>query len=192
MRAGLAFGLFAILTAFVVVGALHAVDLRILQAAQTPHTALLDLGASLVSLAGQAELTASVALGVAVARLRHRRRDWAVPLAIGVVVLAESLLKVVIPQASPPHERARSIEILPSLHVPFGNSFPSGHVARAAFLLIALRAPALFALVALAIMAATRVYLADHWPSDVAGGLLLGAGVAWLARGSHSVRWRAR
>jgi len=28
-------------------------------------------------------------------------------------------------------------------------------------------------------MAVTRVYLADHWPSDVVGGLLLGAGVAW-------------
>lgn len=167
---------------FVAGGALRDADLRILDAAQAPHTDLLDLGASLVSLAGQAELTGSVALGVAVARLRHRRRDWAVPLAIGVVVLAESLLKVVVPQAPPPHERARSIEILPSLHVPFGNSFPSGHVARAAFLLIALRAPALLALVALVAMAATRVYLADHWPSDVAAGLLLGAGVAWAIR----------
>ncbi|HEY8657202.1 MAG TPA: phosphatase PAP2 family protein, partial [Candidatus Limnocylindria bacterium] len=28
----------------------------------------------------------------------------------------------------------------------------------------------------------TRVYLADHWPSDVAGGLLLGAAVAWAVR----------
>jgi len=148
-----------------------------------------------VTLAGQAELTGSVALGVAIARLRHRRRDWAAPLAIAVVVLVESLLKVVLPQSPPPEERTRSIEFLPSLHVPFGFSYPSGHVARAAFLLIALRAPTLLTLVGLALMAATRVYLADHWPSDVAGGLLLGVAVAWAVRigpAPRSVRLRAR
>lgn len=172
----------AVLTAFVASGALRDTDLRVLEAAQTPQSHLLDLGASLLTLAGQAELTGSIALGVAIARLRHRRRDWAVPLAIAAVVLVESLVKIVVPQASPPHERSRAIEILPSLHVPFGNSFPSGHVARATFLLIALRAPALVALVGVAAMALTRVYLADHWPSDVAGGLLLGAAVAWAVR----------
>ena len=170
------------LTALVASGTLRDADLRILDMMQTPHTALLDLGASIVSLAGQAELTGAVALGIAVTRLRHGRRDWAAPLAIAGVVLIESLLKVVLPQAPPPHERARSIELLPSLHVPFGNSFPSGHVARAAFLLLVLPVPALAVLLALAIMAATRVYLADHWLSDVAGGLLLGAAFAWGAR----------
>ncbi|GAC1366699.1 MAG: hypothetical protein NVSMB47_17960 [Polyangiales bacterium] len=166
-----------------------------LDAVQSPHTGLLDLGASVVTLAGQAELTGSVALGVAIARLRHRRRDWAAPLAIAVVVLGESLLKLVLPQAPPPHERARSIELLPSLQVPFGFSYPSGHVARVAFLLIALRVPAVLSLVGLALMAATRVYLADHWPSDVAGGLLLGAAVAWAVRtapAGRSVRLRGR
>jgi len=151
----------------------------VLEAVQAPHGGLLDLGASLVTLAGQAELTGSVALGIAIARLRHRRRDWIVPLAIAAVVLIESLLKIVIPQLPPPADRSRSVALIPSLEVPFGNSFPSGHVARSVFLLVALRAPALFALVGIAIMAVTRVYLADHWPSDVVGGLLLGAGVAW-------------
>lgn len=135
-----------------------------------------------MSLAGQAELTGSIALGVALARLRHRRRDWAVPLAIAAVVLIESVLKTVVPQPPPPADRARSVALLPFLEVPFGNSFPSGHVARSAFLLVALRAPVLLTVVGLAAMAVTRVYLADHWPSDVVGGLLLGAGVAWLIR----------
>jgi len=167
---------------FVAGGALRDVDLRVLEAAQAPHAELLDLAGSLVTLAGQAELTGSVALGVAIARLRHRRRDWIVPLAIAAVILIESVLKLAVPQAPPPHERARSAEILPFLYVPFGNSFPSGHVARAAFLLISLRAPALLAVAAILVMAVTRVYLAEHWPSDVAGGLLLGAGVAWAIR----------
>ena len=135
-----------------------------------------------MSLAGQAEITGSIALGVALARLRHRRRDWAVPLAIAAVVLIESVLKTVVPQAPPPTDRARSVALLPFLEVPFGNSFPSGHVARSAFLLVALRAPVLLTVVGLAAMAVTRVYLADHWPSDVVGGLLLGAAVAWLIR----------
>jgi len=148
-----------------------------------------------VTLAGQAELTGSVALGVAVARLRHRRRDWAAPLAIAAVVIIESVVKIVVPQAPPPHDRSRSVEILPMLHVPFANGFPSGHVARVAFLLVALRAPALLAVLALTLMAATRVYLADHWPSDVVGGLLLGAAVAWAVRpgpAGRSVRLRGR
>lgn len=189
IRAGLAFALFAILTAFVAGGALRDVDLRALEAIQTPQGRLLDLGASLVSLAGQAEITGSIALGVALARLRHRRRDWVVPLAIAAVVLIESILKTVVPQTPPPADRARSITLLPFLEVPFGNSFPSGHVARTAFLLVALRAPALLTVLGLAAMAVTRVYLADHWPSDVVGGLLLGAAVAWAVR--IDVRFRS-
>ena len=77
------------------------------------------------------------ALGLAAARWRSSPRDALVPLFIGATILIEAVLKLVVPQAPPPHERSRTIEflLLPGVHVPFAHAFPSGHVARAAFLL---------------------------------------------------------
>ena len=104
------------------------------------------------------------------------------PLAIGVVVLVETLLKLLVLHGPPPHERSRTVELLPFLQVPFANSFPSGHVARAAFLLrIVNRVPAWLVLAGVVLMALSRVYLAEHWLSDTLGGAVLGLAVAMLA-----------
>lgn len=146
------------------------------------HAQWLDVLGSLVGLLGQAEITAGIAFGIAVARWRRGARDAWVPLAIGVVVLFETLLKLWIPHAPPPHERSRSVELLPFLQVPFANSFPSGHVARAAFLLrIGDGVPGWLVLAGVVLMALTRVYLAEHWLSDTIGGAVLGLAVAQLA-----------
>jgi undecaprenyl-diphosphatase len=139
--------------------------------------------ASVVGLFGQAEVTAGIALGLAIARWRAGRRDAVVPLLIAVTVVIEAALKVFVPHAPPPHERARMVELLPFLHVPFANSFPSGHVARAAFLLgIGHRVPSWAVALGVVLMAATRVYLGEHWLSDTIGGAILGLGVATVAR----------
>ncbi len=69
-------------------------------------------------------------------------------------------------------------------------SFPSGHTAAsfaAAFALLAMKDPLWKpALVLAFVMAFSRLYLYVHWPSDVLGGVLVGAaagwGGAWLAR----------
>jgi len=164
----------------VAVGALAPADRAILDIVQVPHTSWLDLGASLITILGQFELLGSVALGVAIVRLRRRRRDWWIPLLLFVVVGVELVLKVVIPQSPPPHELSRSVSLVPFLESPTPFSFPSGHVARIAFLATALRVRGA-ALVVL-LMALTSVYLADHWPSDVLGGWLFGYGIAALAR----------
>jgi membrane-associated phospholipid phosphatase len=54
-------------------------------------------------------------------------------------------------------------------------------VARAAFLAGVARVPVWLAVGFLALMMVSRVYLAEHWPSDVLGGLLLGVLVAQVA-----------
>ena len=165
----------------VAIGALAGLDRAVLTAVQQPHAAWLDLASSVVTLLGQTEVVGIIALGVAVVRLRHRRRDWWVPLLLAVVVAIEVTLKLSLPQAPPPAELARSVPILPFVEGPTTFAFPSGHVARIAFLVTALRWPAALAAAIVVVMAVTRIYLGEHWPSDVVGGWLLGYGIAALA-----------
>lgn len=166
-------------------GALLKVDRAILDIVQLPHASWLDLGASVITLFGQSEVLGSVALGVALVRLRAGRRDWWVSLLIIVVVAVEFVLKATIPQAPPPHELARNVQLLPFLESPTHFSFPSGHLARTAFLVSTLRWPGSLSAVIVLAMAVTRIYLGEHWPSDVLGGWLLGHGIAALA-----YRWK--
>jgi len=163
-------------------GALTIVDRAVLDLIQVPHASWLDLAASVITLFGQTEVVGTIALGVAIARLRNRRGDWWVPLLVAVVVGIELVLKLTVPQAPPPGELSRSISLLPFVEGPTAFAFPSGHVARVAFLVGALRWPAGLSAVVVLGMAITRVYLAEHWPSDVVAGWLLGYGIAALAR----------
>jgi membrane-associated phospholipid phosphatase len=176
---------FLILAVLVALGAFTRLDRAVLDIVQVPHARWLDLGASLITVLGQTEVVGTIALAVALARLRARRRDWWMPLLILVVIAIEFVMKLTIPQAPPPDELARSVHLFPFLEAPTAFSFPSGHVARAAFLVAALRWPAGVSGVAVLLMALTRVYLAEHWPSDVVGGWLLGYGIAAV------VRWRS-
>ena len=164
-----------------ILGALTGVDPAVLDLIQVPRASWLDLAASVITLFGQTEVVGTIALGIAIVRLRNRRRDWWVPLLVAVVVGIELVLKLTVPQTPPPGELSRSIPLLPFVEAPTAFSFPSGHVARIAFLVGALRWPAGLGAVVILGMAITRVYLAEHWPSDVVGGWLLGYGIAALA-----------
>ena len=160
---------------------LRELDRALLDLVQSVNSPSLNVFASAVGLLGQAEVTGGIALGLAVARVRRRQRDAWVPLLLALVLATEVVLKMAVIQPMPPEELSPFVELIPFAHVAFAGSFPSGHVARVAFLAGVAHVPAWLAVSVVALMMVTRVYLADHWPSDVLGGLLLGVLVAQVA-----------
>jgi undecaprenyl-diphosphatase len=181
IRIALLAACFAVLCVLVAIGALRQLDRALLDLVQSVRAPWLDVSASAVGILGQAEVTGGIALGLAAARLRRRQRDAWVPLLLVAVLAAEVALKTLVQQPLPPRELSRTVELVPFAHVAFAGAFPSGHVARIAFLAGVARVPSWLAVCLVALMMVTRVYLADHWPSDVLGGLFLGILVAQAA-----------
>src|SRR5439155_16911404 len=108
-RGATALAAFVVLAILVALGALANVDRAVLDFVQLPHPSLLDPAASVATIFGQTEVVGTIALGVALARLRAQRSDWWMPLVLAVVLAAELALKLTIPQAPPPSELARSV-----------------------------------------------------------------------------------
>jgi len=171
-----------LLASAVALGLTHGLDDAVLALVQIPHARWLDLLASLMTIGGDAVLTAAIAAGLVVARLWTRRPEALVPLAIGAVEVIELVLKTVVPHDAPPAGLSRSIDLIPVLPAPVPFAFPSGHVARLTFLLSVTAVPPRLSAVLIGLMAASRVYLAEHWFTDVIGGALLGLAVAWAVR----------
>ena len=144
----------------------------------------------MLSLAGLGPLIAALLGLIALAGYRRRGLAAFVPLAVLIGATAlEALLKTVLDHPGPPAELSRTLPLPDWLRVlspEFGNSFPSGHAFRATFLLgLAIggqRALVWLAAVFAIAMWVSRLYAAEHWPSDVAGGIALGITAAAVAR----------
>lgn len=133
-----------------------------------------------------------VLAAVLLAVKRCRRQGLAVGCALVTdLVLCNLILKPLVNRARP--FAVHPVELL--IPPPGDASFPSGHTAASFAAVLALKAsgsplwkPALAVAV---VMAFSRLYLYVHWPSDVLGGVIVGAAAgymgAWMAR---RIGWR--
>lgn len=153
---------------------------------------------SYFSLLGSAEVTIGFCLVLAFLSLLSRR--WLAILGWLMVIPAsvgEIFGKLVLFHPGPPVFFHRSLlpTSLPSFYIQTNFSYPSGHMTRTVFIITVFISILIFsyknslfkfiilsALILLAfLMGLTRVYLGEHWLSDVLGGGLLGAATGLFA-----------
>ncbi len=189
---------FLVLAALVALGATRGIDLATTLALQSFASDQLDVLVNWHTLLGQLAVTLPVAaMLAAVAWRRYGGWAWLAPLAILATGAVELVFKLGLVHPGPPEELTRDLFNPLGVRVEAPSSFPSGHMARVTFLAVLVagmfpsRAAWLGAAAFVAVAVFARVYIGDHWISDVAGGLALGAAVAAAAiRWMHATRTR--
>lgn len=192
LKLSLLLGLFFVLFSLSVYsGAFGRIDLAVINGLQTIFPRSLDTPFSVLSVLGTFEVT-SLILVLLLLRDKEFGSRWVILLAGFVVVLGvETVFKRFLSHPRPPeiYYRYDLPIFFPTSQVETRYAYPSGHMSRTAFLitlgwLALLRKPlgrrrlCFWGLLAVGfLMAVSRVYLGEHWLTDVAGGALLGTGI---------------
>ena len=196
------FVLFAIDTVLVVNGFWLPIDIRVTSFIQGVNWGPIVYPLQLINVtAGFWQVLAGIVAIVALF-IVDRRAGWL--MAIGSISsLLDNIIKLLVSRPRP------TVDLVHILTPASGFSYPSGHAVFFTWLSFMLAVslaprtkpayrPALWsiAIVVIVLTCIARVWAGDHWPSDVAGGVLLGAGwsafVLWLPERwlpSPSLRW---
>lgn len=190
--AALGYGLVALISVLVHVGALAGVDASAMRAKYLVANPLFDAVGAATGVLVSAEFSVAYGLVASLLLWRAGLGRWSLaPLAFVLIVPVEFALKIVVDQPQVPSEFHHGIPY-PLTHVLLSGAFPSGHATRTAFFGVFLAVLAyaglrggarLLAAVPLALallVAYTRTYVGDHWLSDVVAGVLLGGATALL------------
>lgn len=185
-RARCALSIFIILCVLVSFDATQDLDYWIFSLANTVSSKSLDLASSFVTLLGNFEITGAFTFIYSIFAWKHRGIRGLAPMLLFLGVAIEVVLKFALPHPDLPKGYGRNVEILPPIRFSTPYSFPSGHLLRATFLAIYFtpnkglwRATGWLFILA---MALTRVYLNEHWTSDIIGGVFLGLAFAYVAK----------
>lgn len=180
----------AVLATFTLMGAVAAFGHELLLHVDRPLSSavrgqdLAEAFRSITTLGGTELAIGLVAATSAVLWRRCRLLAIAYPVTLVVGAVLNVVLKSVIGRPRPP---------LPDTGVALA-SFPSGHTLQVTLLfgllpLVAaaftIRRPVIAAVTAasatvIAAVGLSRIYLGAHWPTDVVGGVLLGAAMIWI------------